>query len=77
MATQVQIPGQMIATIENGRITGYTFTPAAADAGYFGPDIFHLEGDKISSEDFFELVSQTLATSQDKKSAFFVAEWEC
>ena len=72
MTRQVQIPGEMIATIENGRITGYTFSPAAANAGYFGPEIINIEGDKINSEEFFDLVSDSLV-----KSAFFIAEWTC
>jgi hypothetical protein len=72
MTTQVQVPGELIATIENGRITGFTFSPSAAYAGYFGPEIINLEGDKISSEEFFDLVSQTLV-----KHSYFIAEWTC
>jgi hypothetical protein len=72
MTTKVQIPGEMIATIENGRITGYTFSPSAAYAGYFGPEIINVEGDKINSEEFFDLVSDSLV-----KSSFFIAEWTC
>lgn len=72
MTTRVQVPGEMIATIENGRITGYTFSPSAAYAGYFGPEIINIEGDKINSEEFFDLVSESLV-----KSSFFIAEWTC
>ena len=77
MTTRVQIPGDLIATIENGRITGYTFSPAAAYAGYFLPGENVIEGDEISSQDFWDLVPSTLTSTQDKKSSFFSAEWVC
>lgn len=79
MDTQVQIPGYMVATINEttGAISGYTFTPAVADAGYFGNEIIHIEGDKISSEEFFELVSTSLTLSKDEQSTFILVEWTC
>jgi hypothetical protein len=77
MTTKVYIPGSMIATIgEHGRITGYTFTPAAADAGYFGDKIVVAEGDDIESKDFFDLVYSSL-TFTSNNSAVFTTEWEC
>ena len=77
MTTRVQIPGDLIATVENGRITGYTFSPAAAYAGYFLPGTNVVEGDEITSDEFFDLVPDTLTVTQDKKSSFFSAEWVC
>lgn len=67
----------MVATIENGRITGYVFSPSAAYAGYFGPEIINVEGDQIGSEDFFDLVPQTLSYGVAGQASFFLAEWVC
>ena len=77
MTTRVQIPGDLIATIENGRITGYTFSPAAAYAGHFLPGTNVIEGDDISSDKVFDLVTDTLTSTQDQQSSFFSAEWVC
>jgi hypothetical protein len=77
MNSQIEIPGMMVARIEDGRITGYTFAPLAAHAGYFGDPIIHLDGDEIADTDFFDLVSNTMSYSQDHKSAFIAVEWEC
>jgi len=73
--TRVMVPGTMFAHIEDGKIVNYTFTPSAADAGYFGEEIVVLEGDDINSEEFFDLVSESLSITKDKKSAMFACEW--
>lgn len=72
----VQIPGSIMARVEHGRIIGYTFTPHAADAGYFGEAIYTIEGPEIDQEKFFEMVGPTLMVSNDGKSASFSCGWE-
>jgi hypothetical protein len=74
--TQVFVPGTLMATIEHGRIVNYTFTPAAADAGYFGDAITVWDGEDITSEEFFDLVSTSLTFSYNSQSAFFACEWQ-
>jgi hypothetical protein len=75
--TRVQVPGYMIARIQNGEITGFDFTPAAADAGYFGDEINVIEGQDIDSDAFFDLVSNKLVHSPDYQSSSFTANWVC
>ena len=75
--THVQIPGTMSARVAHGRIIGFDFSPAAAYAGYFLPGTNVVEGDEITSDEFFDLVPDTLTVTQDKKSSFFSAEWVC
>lgn len=74
MDSLIQIPGHMEARVENGRITGYVFNIAANDAGYFGEEIFNIEGDELTSEEFFAMVSDTIMTSYDKRSGFITVE---
>jgi hypothetical protein len=76
MESQIEIPGSLTARIVRGRIVGYTFTPFAAHAGYFGEPIINVEGDQINDTKFFDLVADTMAISQDNKSAFIAVEWE-
>jgi hypothetical protein len=45
MQTTVSIPGTFYATYEDGKITGYTFTPSGSAAGYFGPSARVEDGD--------------------------------
>jgi hypothetical protein len=71
----VQIPGIVTARVERGRVTGYTFTPRAADAGYFGEAIYTIDGPKIDQDEFFGMVNRTLMISNDNKSATFSCEW--
>lgn len=75
MTTIVEIPGQLVARVENGRIKGYSFLALANDAGYFGDNIRVIEGDEIGDIEFFDLVGDTLAISEDRKSAFFTVEF--
>lgn len=74
--SQVYVPGTLMATIKNGRIVNFTFMPAAADAGYFGDHIMVYDGDDISSEKFFDLVSYTLTFDSREQSAHFTCEWQ-
>ena len=74
MSSLIEIPGYMQARVENGRITGYVFTIAANDAGYFGEEIINLEGDELTPEEFFDMVSDTIMTSYDKRSGFITVE---
>jgi hypothetical protein len=76
MNSKVEIPGRMIATISHGRMANFTFVPHAANAGYFGPGIEAEDGDDVSADQFFDLVSEALMVSYDKKSAHFTCEWE-
>ena len=75
MTTTIEITGSLQARVENDRIVGYTFTPYAADAGYFGPDIIHVEGPEIDKEAFFDMVNKTLMFSYDRQTATFTCEW--
>ena len=72
----VMVPGTMFAQVEHGKIVNFTFTPAAADAGYFGDEITVWDGDNIEADQFFDMVSQMLNIAQDRKSAFFACEWK-
>lgn len=74
--TTVMVPGTLFAKVEHGRIVNFTFTPAAADAGYFGDEITVWDGDDIEADQFFDLVSRVLNFTQDQKSAVFACEWE-
>ena len=74
MSSRVEIPGYMTATVENGRITGFVFNIAANDAGYFGEEIVNLEGDDLDPSEFFEMMTNVIAISSDKKSAFITVE---
>lgn len=76
----IQIPGTLTAKIERGRITGYVFNIAANDAGYFGPNFIIISEDiahsaETSEEDFIsDAIADSLAISQDRKSAFITVE---
>lgn len=75
----LRVPGTMYARFADGKLTGFTFTPAAADAGYFGEafEVWHWDGEcTITHEEFSNMVSDVLTISQDQKSAHFVCEWE-
>jgi len=72
----VMVPGTLFAKVEYGRIVGFTFSPAAADAGYFGDEITVYDGDDIEADKFFDLVSNMLSITQDKQSAVFACEWQ-
>lgn len=74
MSSLIEIPGYMQAKVENGRITGYVFIIAANDAGYFGEEIINLEGDDLAPSEFFDMVSDTIMTSYDKRSGFITVE---
>lgn len=43
--TTVHIPGTVIATYKDGRITKMVFLPSGSCAGYFGPSAEVLDGD--------------------------------
>ena len=43
--TVVEIPGEFLATYEDGRITGWVFMPSGSYAGYFGPPAILVRGD--------------------------------
>ncbi len=73
--TIIEIPGIFLARVVNGRIIGYTFTPRAADAGYFGEATYHVDGPEIDQETFFQMISPTLMNSSDNQSATFSCEW--
>jgi len=77
MTQEVLIPGAFVAVLEHGRIARFTFTPDAADAGYFGPEIVVWEGDDIDSETFFDMVADKLSQSGDGKSGIATVFWEC
>lgn len=51
MTTRVEIPGEVIATYQDGRITALVFVPWAGDAGYFGPAATVFDGDALDVED--------------------------
>ena len=74
-ATIVEIPGTFSAKVEHGRITGYTFTPHASNAGYFGESILVMDGNDIEPDKFFEMIGPTLMVSNDKSSTTFTCEW--
>jgi len=75
MKSIVEIPGVMVATVVDERIVGYAFSPHASYAGYFGDDIIVVEGDQLESDEFFEMVRDSLSTTLDEKSTYFSAEW--
>lgn len=45
---KIGIPGEVIATVEFGRVR-ITFTPSASAAGYFGPAAVVFEGDDVAT----------------------------
>lgn len=77
MKQEVMIPGSLVAEVEHGKISRFTFTPDAADAGYFGPEIVVWEGDDIDSETFFDMVADKLSQASDNRSAAATVFWEC
>jgi hypothetical protein len=49
--TTFTIPGTVFATIgPDGVLTSLTFTPAAADAGYFGPAAVYYDGPEAAAD---------------------------
>jgi hypothetical protein len=77
MTTTVDIPGQLLAEYEDGRITSYKFLPLASYAGYFGPPAVISDGDdpsldvKATDGPFWKAMQQSLA-----KSNPFTCTWE-
>jgi hypothetical protein len=81
--TTVTIPGALYATYTDGEITGWTFTPHASGAGYFGPAATVWDYDDSDDDDgagldvesvdgpFWQAVQRTLAESNP-----FTVEWQ-
>jgi hypothetical protein len=80
MKSEIIIPGEFIANIENGDIR-FTFMPSGSDAGYFGKAFIVYETDqpKQTEEEtrdlLFKLISKKLTVSDDNKHCYFVCEW--
>ena len=74
---QVLIPGEMTATVRNGKVE-FTFMPAASHAGYFGEEFIIIENEddkELSRDDFWPMVSNALVlTSQ--QTTHFICGWE-
>lgn len=75
--THVQIPGTMSARVAYGRIIGFDFSPSAAYAGYFGPEINITEGPEIIAEDFWDMVANKLAHDYYMQSSTITCQWAC
>lgn len=71
----IQIPGMFLARVENGRIVGYVFSPAASHAGHFGESFSVFDGETIEEDDFWAMVNQSLMFSEDNRTATFSCEW--
>lgn len=75
----ITIPGTMYARITDGRIEGFCFQPAAADAGYFGEAFhpFNWDGEcEITEDEFSDMVADKLMLPTDRHSSSFVCEWQ-
>ncbi len=78
MKSEIIIPGEFIAHIDNGNIR-FTFMPSGSDAGYFGKAFIVYETDQPEqTEDetrdlLFKLISEKL-TNYNQHS-YFLCEW--
>jgi hypothetical protein len=75
--TRVTIPGEFRARVKYGKIVGFDFEPASAYAGYFGPEIIHVDGPEIQAEDLWDMVSAKLSHDYDFKSSVITVNWTC
>jgi hypothetical protein len=74
---EIQVPGRLIARVRHGRIVGYIFIPAAADAGYFGEAMMVVSGEpEFGQDEFFDMVCDSLSFSEDHSVAYFSSEWQ-
>lgn len=74
---KVQIPGEMIATVKNGKVE-FTFMPLASHAGYFGEEFHIIENDEnveMSRDEFWPMVSDALVGTS-RETAHFICGWE-
>jgi hypothetical protein len=75
--TRVDIPGSFVARVKYGKIVGFDFEPAAAFAGWFGPEIEIVDGPEVQAEDFWNMVSAKISHDYDFKSSVIAVNWAC